>query len=283
MTIKSITTGLLFVAAASVVQAAPPALVPVGNPGNSADATGYGAVAYPYKIGKFEVLNSEYCEFLNGAAKTDAYELYDERLDGEYGGISRSGSPGSYTYTVKDGWGKKPIGYVTFLSCVRFANWLSNGGGKGDTETGVYTIKNNIIKAPDHAALAKGTDVKYVIASENEWYKAAYYDPNKSGGAGYWPYAIKGGSAPDSALNTGGPADAGSFASAASPYGTFDQNGNAWEYNETIVGDKVGLRGGSWYQNDNDGYLQSGTRYEVYGAKWPHYGFRIVALGGDSK
>ena len=28
----------------------------------------------------------------------------------------------------------------------------------------------------------------YVIPTENEWYKAAYYDPNKPAGLGYWDY-----------------------------------------------------------------------------------------------
>ena len=288
MTLKNLSSALLLVVAASVAQAAPPATVPVANPGNSADATGYGAVAYDYKIGKFEVTNTEYCDFLNGVAKTDTYELYDSRMaeggdGGNYGGITRSGSPGSFTYSVIASRGKQPVGYVTFLSCVRFANWLSNGGGKGDTETGVYTIKSGEVKAPDHAALAAGKETKWVISSENEWYKAAYYDPNKPGGAGYWTYAIKGGSAPECNLSTNNPSDGGKFDKAASPYGTFDQNGNAWEYNETIVGDKVGLRGGSWFINDKDSYLQSGTRYEVLAAKWPHYGFRVVALGGVSK
>lgn len=269
----------------SFSQAADPATVPVGNPGNQADSTGYGAVAYSYKIGKYEVTNEEYAEFLNAVAKTDTYELYDGRMGeggdgGAWGGITQSGSPGSYTYTVKDGNGKKPIGYVTWESCIRFCNWLSNGKGKGDTETGVYQIVAGSVKVPDHAALASGKEVKWAMANENEWYKAAYYDANKTGGAGYWTYAAKGGSAPEANLGSNNPTDVGSLASAASPYGTFDQNGNAWEYNENQSDGKVGLRGGSWFINDNDGYLQSGTRYDVLSAKWPHYGFRVVALGG---
>ncbi len=263
-----------------------PETVAVGNPGNPADGTGYGAVAYAYKIGKFEVTNAEYCEFLNAAAKTDTYELYDGRMadggdGGGWGGITRNGSPGSYTYTVIDGRGKQPVGYVTWESCARFCNWLSNGGGKGDTEKGVYTIQNGSVKATDHAALAAGKETKWVIASENEWYKAAYYDPAKSGGAGYWTYATKGGSAPEANLGSNNPTNAGSFSTAASAYGTFDQNGNVWEYNETQADGKVGLRGGSWFINDNDSYLQSATRYDVLSAKWPHYGFRVVALGGS--
>ena len=97
--------------------------------------------------------------------------------------------------------------------------------------------------------------VKWVIPTENEWYKAAYFDAGKPGGAGYWTYALKGGSAPECNLNSDAPSDVGSFSSAPSPNGTYDQNGNMWEYNETMSGDKVGLRGGSFYINDNDSYL----------------------------
>ncbi|MBW2667687.1 MAG: PEP-CTERM sorting domain-containing protein, partial [Deltaproteobacteria bacterium] len=42
--------------------------VTVGDPGNAADTTSYGAVADEYRIGKFEVSNAEYAEFLNAVA-----------------------------------------------------------------------------------------------------------------------------------------------------------------------------------------------------------------------
>jgi formylglycine-generating enzyme required for sulfatase activity len=278
MMTKSKTLWLLL-ATSAVVQAAPPATVVVGNPGNPADSTGYGAVAYEYKIGKFEVTNEEYCAFLNGAAKTDSYELYDGRMGDPYGGILRSGESGSFTYSVKDGMAQKPVNFVTWLSCVRYANWLTNGEGSGDTESGSYTIKWGQVTPPNHATLAAGKPMKWALATENEWYKAAYFDAEKSGGPGYWPYAMKGGSAPECNLNTDSPTDAGKFKSSPSPCGTFDQNGNVWEYNENMSGDKVGLRGGSFYMNDKDVYLLATTRYDVFGAKWPNYGFRVVALG----
>ena len=284
---KNVSTLLLvvsLVAAAGVAQAAVPETVSVGNPGNKADTTGYGAVAYEYKIGKYEVTNDEYCEFLNAVAKKDPRSLYDGRMGGTddrtgetYGGITRSGSYGSYTYTVKEGMGKKPVNYVTFENCVRYANWLTNGQGAGDTEKGSYAFKFGALTVPDHAALAAGKTTKWVLASENEWYKAAYYDSNKPGGAGYWLFPTKSDVVPEANLNSDTPADVGGYA--ASPYGTYDQGGNMWEYNDNQSGNKVGLRGGSFYINDHEGYMRSATRYDVLSAKWPNYGFRVVALG----
>ena len=255
-----------------------PATVAVGNEGNAADSTGFGAVSYPYRIGKYEVTNAEFCAFLNAAAKRNSHDLYDDRMAGEYGGIIRSGTPGDYRYATRTGCGKKPVGFVTWETCVRYCNWLTNGRGTGDTGAGSYRIERGSITLPDHAALARGKATTWVLASENEWYKAAYYDPAKGEIGGYWPYACKGGSAPACNLNSNEIQEVGAFA-VATAYGTFDQNGNLWEYNEHRTGDKVGLRGGSFFINDNDSYLRSTTRYDVLSAKWPNYGFRVVALG----
>ena len=46
--------------------------VTVGNAGNAADTTGYGAVAYAYKIGKYEVTNAQYTAFLNAVDPSGA-------------------------------------------------------------------------------------------------------------------------------------------------------------------------------------------------------------------
>ncbi len=142
------------------------------------------------------------------------------------------------------------------------------------------TIKKEmaIVTVPDHAALAKEKSPHWVVPSENEWYRAAYYDPNKAGG-GYWKYPAKSDSPPQANINTNWATEAGEQG-VASAYGTFDQGGNVWEYNDTRNGGKVGLRGGSFYLNDSDSHMQSNIRYDVYSAKWPNYGFRVVRLGG---
>ena len=279
---------LLLTTAAGLAQAAAPETVPVGDPGNQADTTNFGAVPYAYRIGKYEVTNTQYCEFLSATAKTDDLGLYNPGMAGEYGGITRSGDPGAYTYAVKDGMGNKPVGFITWYNALRYANWLTNGLGKGGTEKGAYTFTAEgggwKVTVPDHAALAAGKAVTWVLASENEWYKAAYYDPRKTGGAGYWPFAAGGGSAPGANTGSGAPSDVGAYKDAASPYGTFDQNGNMWEWNETQGNGKCGVRGGSFYINDHEGYLRSTTRYVSNPPTFEfcNYGFRVVALGGGA-
>lgn len=266
-----------------------------------ADSTTYGAVPYEYRIGKYEVTNDQYCEFLNAAARTDKHKLYNRHMAGDkpgedgYCGITRSGKPGSYKYSVRAGMGKKPVNYVSWIDAIRYANWLTNGQGTGDTESGSYTIKDGKVALPDHAALAKGKEARWVLPTENEWYKAAYYDPDKKGGAGYWKYATRSDDAPSSSrapgkganlanYNTDEPTEAGAFSGSASAYGTFDQNGNMWEWNEAFKDGKAGLRGGSFYLNDNSGHLSAKTRYDVpSGVEYSNYGFRVTALGGAKK
>lgn len=268
---------------ADLVRAAPPETVPVGSPGNPADGTGFGAVPYAYRIGKHEVTNAQYCDFLNRVASKDSHGLYDSRMADEYGGILRAGTEGRYSYRIKPGMGAKPVNFVRWESCLRYANWLSGGQVAGGTDTGAYVFKpDGSVVVPDHVALAAGKVVRWVLPSENEWYKAAYYDPAKPRGGGYWPYPARGDSAPDCNLNSNAPSDVGSFKNAPSPFGTFDQAGNLWEFNDRRAGHKVGLRGGSFYINDHAGYTHATARYEVDSAPWPNYGFRVAVLGGGA-
>lgn len=119
--------------------------VTVGNAGNAADAaTGglYGAVAYAYQIGKNEVTISQYAEFLNNAAKTDANGLWNSNMgsSANIAGITRDGNSGSFIYTVVTGSGLRPITNVSWFDAARFTNWMHNGQGSGSTETGAYDM-----------------------------------------------------------------------------------------------------------------------------------------------
>jgi len=173
----------------------------VGDPGNAA-YTGYGghgAVAYVYDIGKYEVTAGQYAEFLNAVATTDTYGLYNERMDvdsgivnAEYGcNIKRSGSPGSYAYSVAPDWANRPVNNVSWGDAARFCNWMHNGQptgpqGLGTTEDGSYFLDGATTDAQLNTA-ERQLDATWAIPTLNEWHKAAYY---KGGGtdAGYWEY-----------------------------------------------------------------------------------------------
>jgi formylglycine-generating enzyme required for sulfatase activity len=267
----------------------------VGHPGNAgelsgAGAGGYGpdgicgAVDYWYRMGKYEVTNAQYCEFLNAVAATDPNGLYDTRMAGGYmdtGGIVRSVTPEGYTYAVREGRGANPVNNVDFYDALRFANWMHNGQPTGGqtaetTEDGAYTLSLG-------AAVQRNPGARVFLPTEDEWYKAAYYQGGPNGG--YWDYATQsdvapasepppGSGMPNGSANYFGPggyavgehhiADVGAYVYSAGPYGTYDQNGNVWEWNETDIfgdGTRRGLRGGAWecyyfylaasYRNEN--------------------------------
>lgn len=216
----------------------------VGAAGNTADVTGHGAVNYEYSIGKYEVSNSQYVAFLNTKATSDSFGLYDAGMD-----ISRSGSDGSYTYSTPNS--NHPVTSVSFWNAARFSNWLHNGQGAGDTEDGAYTLT---VSGMTNNTITRNSGATWAITSESEWYKAAYYDADSSN---YFTYATSSNTAPTGSTPTAvansanyqgassGFTDVGSYTASGSPYGTFDQNGNAWEWNESAFGADRGIRGGS--------------------------------------
>jgi sulfatase modifying factor 1 len=221
--------------------------VSVGNAGNAADPlTGYGAVAYEYKIGKYEVTNAQYGAFLNATAKTDSHGLYNSSMSSY--GISRSGSSGNYTYTVTTALANRPVVYVSWFDAARFANWLVNGQSAGSTETGAYTLNG----ATSGIILANAGAQVY-IPTENEWYKAAYYNATIQT---YSLYPNGQNSITTSDANysrsVGSATDVGSYSNDPSSYGTFDQGGNLseWfdEYYLKSGGNpgQQGARGGNW-------------------------------------
>lgn len=262
--------------------------VTVGDAGNAADPlTGFGAVDYEYKIARNETTISQYAIFLNAVARTDTYALYNTSMtESSINGISRSGIPGAYTYTVNPGSGNKPITFVNWFSAARFANWMHNGQPVGaqnasSTETGAYTLNGKT-----SGIVAKNSGANVWIPSDNEWYKAAYYDPDKSeaGVGGYWLHAnqsdvmtsntigVAGASnhviAGDYAVWAGGTSwgitDVGAYGvNSESAYGTNDQTGNVMEWTDGVAGQIAGgtsrvLLGGPWTGSESS--LRSSTR-----------------------
>ncbi|MCX5653960.1 MAG: SUMF1/EgtB/PvdO family nonheme iron enzyme [Planctomycetota bacterium] len=305
--------------AAGAAQAITIDMVTVGDPGNVGELSGIrgaypsifricGAVAYEYKIGKYEVTAGQYTAFLNAVAKTDTYGLYNTNMsDTSIGsGITRSGSSGSYDYSVASNFANRPVNYVSFWDSCRFANWLNNGQqGAGTTEYGAYSL--NGYNGYEGWTIERSPDAKWAVTSEDEWYKAAYY---KGGGtnAGYWDYPTSSDTAPgrDMADASGNNANfwtssstdpidsgkwttvAGEFQNSDSPYGTFDQGGNVMEWNDSLYfydGSYAirGLRGGSFDGMFINGYntMSAEVRFIGYGAptiEHSTFGFRVSAV-----
>ena len=296
--------------------------VPVGNLGNTADTevmladgtTGYGSVSHPYRIGTTEVTNAQYAAFLNEKAKSDPLTLYNTNMgsDGR-GGITRSGVSGSFSYAPKANMADKPVNWVTWFDAIRFANWLNNGQGSGDTETGAYTILGGTATPANGDAIIRNPGATWFLTSEDEWYKAAYYDPRTTAEGGppadrhYWSFATRSNSAPTlaTANNVGDISNPGTNVanyqssadwngldgtlttvgsagpSSQSYYGTLDQAGNVHEWNESlsfIVGRSYrGVRGGSFIDVANG--LQSSHRGRVRPFdESVYFGFRVATV-----
>lgn len=139
-----------------------------------------GKVDHPYQISQYEITNSQYAAFLNAVNKLAIYNLYDSRMSSEnVGGISISGTNGSYVYATKPNMGDKPVVFVNYISAIRFINWLHNGAPTGTglnsshTEDGAYTINSNLTST----SITKNRDQKYWLPDLNEWHKAAYFKP----------------------------------------------------------------------------------------------------------
>jgi formylglycine-generating enzyme required for sulfatase activity len=235
---------------------------------------------------KFEFTNQQYTEFLNSVAATDTYSLYSTSMGSDpRGGITRSGTSGSYTYAVRTNMGDKPVIYVNWFDAARVSNWLMNGAtGTSSTETGAYTLVGGQTSG---TAPARNVGATFYVPTEDQWYKAAYYKGGSTN-AGYWEYATQvTGTAPTAVTagltGIGSSGSTGNFANysstavwngltgnvttvgtngGASAYGTFDQTGNVWEWNDLTgaPGSSRGLRGGSW-GNFSAFNLSSSDRY----------------------
>ncbi len=217
-------------------------LVTVGDIGNAANSDGYGAVAYTYDIGKYEVTVTQYVDFLNEAAKSDPNGLYHTSMSTW---IQRSGASGNYSYTAKPGFESFPIGLVTFTDAARFVNWLTTNGES--TEYGSYDLRLDYASTDNYVRMdaAEGMTHQYFVVSEDEWYKAAYYDPTLNDGqGGYWDYGTRSNTAPTAAAPSGTPNTAnfgglngllpvGAYTGTSTYYGLYDMVGNAGEITDS--------------------------------------------------
>jgi formylglycine-generating enzyme required for sulfatase activity len=281
--------------------------VSVGYAGNAADPkTGslYGAVAYAYQIGKYEVTNAQYGEFLNAADPdgANANGVYNSNMGTNVrGGITYTpGAASGQKYTIRANMGNKPVNYVSWYDSARFTNWMHNGQGTGSTEIGAYTLSGST------GIITKNVGATVYIPSEDEWYKAAYYDPTAGAGGkddNYWLYPTQSDTAPtvgSANFSTGAISNPGAnvanynngadwndldgnvttvgSAAANNYFGTFDQGGNVREWNDAVLKISTrGIRGGSFI--NGEGSLRTNDR--SYGGPTienTSIGFRVASV-----
>jgi sulfatase modifying factor 1 len=276
------------------------------------NTAGLGQVDYNYQIGKFGVTIGQYTAFLNAVAATDTYSLYNSSMasNGNIAGIQQSYPPGNKNYFTI-GSADRPITFVNWFDAARFANWMANGqptGAQSDatTENGAYNVNG----LTDGNAVAKnatnpntGSAPTFYIPNQNEWYKAAYYSPQYGGAGvpGYYAYATQSDTAPDNDVgsttnqanynngvysvtqssifdsNQNYLTDVGAFSGSQSFYGTFDQSGSVWQWNDLdgVPGFRE-LRGGYWGSGVGD--LASSTRFlDAPSVEVDFIGFRLAS------
>ena len=173
----------------------------------------------------------------------------------------------------------RPITYVSWWDAARFSNWMANGqptGAQGPTTTedGAYNV-NGVTSGGAVVRNAinpnTGAAPTFYIPLENEWYKAAYYSPVKGGAGfpGYYTYATQSDTTPGNTIGSGANqanysnlvyavtqssifspgqnylTDVGAFTGSESFYGTFDQTGNVFQWND-MDGSADSGRGMRW-------------------------------------
>jgi hypothetical protein len=167
-----------------------------------------GGVAYTYGINQLEVTVKQWVGFLNTVdpGGSNRHDLYAETESGNqwprFGQVdyNADAKPGRHYRLAAAEWADKPYGFADFLRAARFDNSLANGKvlskrtGKvagfeytdyrvqlsRNTETGMYNMAK---RAPE-----RDRSSGFVIPSQNEWMKAAYYDPKGTGTYSYWKY-----------------------------------------------------------------------------------------------
>ena len=255
------------VASATIVQGIDIDFVTIGNPGNPGDTraeanpSGAGAVSYEYQIGMYEITNAQWDAFVSAAG-------------------APTGNP-SYAYDRNAYWTGTdvPTNQLSWYEAAQFCNYLTSG----DKSQGAYHFSGNNTNPGDFLGIDRDSAVSaygvaYVLPTEDEWYKAAYYT-----GSGYSTYANGQETIPvaDNGWNYrdgsySSPWDVGTGTEEQN--GTFDMMGNVWEWNETFIASFRGVRGGS--NIDRDIKLSSSYRdlYLFPDDEFSNVGFRVASV-----
>lgn len=247
---------------AEVIQGIEIDFVTIGDVGNAADDTGYGSINYNYFIGKYEITNAQWNQFTAVAGNPTGNNV---------SGVNPYDQSSVYTDA------QQPTNNVSWYEIAQFCNYLTSG----NKSQGVYRFSNGDFTGIDRDSAISTFGTIYVIPTEDEWYKAAYYTGN-----GYSLYAYGTDTSPAAGIDTnyegpsnGQPWDVGT--GTIEQNGTFDMMGNLIEWNETLIVPTTisrGVRGGAFWSGNNT--LISSYRAGNGNAYYEFYdvGFRIAFI-----
>lgn len=172
-----------------------------------------GGVKYGYGINQLEVTVSQYVAFLNTVdpGGRNKHHLYSSTESStawpRFGQIDFSASAGSGRHftVASPEWADKPYGFANFLRSARFANSLYNGqvlssqpSAEGTFHYVTYRVRLSA-KTEDgmydmsERAMTRAHKSGFVVPSQDEWIKAAYYEPFGGGTYSYWQYPTNAG------------------------------------------------------------------------------------------
>jgi sugar lactone lactonase YvrE len=172
-----------------------------------------GAVPYTYGVGETEITTSQWVTFLNFVDPngTNTHRLWDVAESSsvwpKYGSINRNlkAAPGQRYYLSSPGWANRPYNQADFSRSARFVNSLFNGKVLSKNVDFVTTVAGTSLKRTNYTVrLSTNTESGmydmsnpkttrtakkgFAITSQNEWIKAAYFDPKGEGKFSYWDY-----------------------------------------------------------------------------------------------
>jgi hypothetical protein len=167
-----------------------------------------GSVGYEFGINQLEVTVKQYVAFLNTVdpAGADKHKLYSETESGSawprFGQIdfAAGAKPGRHYRPAAPEWADKPYGFANFLRSARFANSLYNGKvlSKQTSSAGSFTYTTYKVRLSPQTekgmydmtvrAMTRTRKAGFVVPSQDEWIKSAYYDPSGGGTYSYWKY-----------------------------------------------------------------------------------------------
>ena len=167
-----------------------------------------GGVSYTYGIGEFDVTVSQYVTFLNTVDPRgrNTLQLYFDDMSPtvwpQYGSVRYTPGAGlgqHYSVAYPE-WADKPFNFANFSRAARFANSLTNGKVLSRTQStshGFNYVTYTVRLSPrtdqgmydvNNPAATRAKSTGFVVPSNNEWVKAAYYDPKGGGTDSYWAY-----------------------------------------------------------------------------------------------